>query len=310
MAKNYKNQDNKYTAVWLSHSSMSDFLKCPRLYYLRNIWKNERGNKINIVSPALSLGSAVHQTIEPLANLKADERLEKFKTPENLLAQEGLNPEIINIFEKNWKKFSGKMGGFTDSETESNYKLEGRRMIETVMQNPGPIGRKTVKYYTGDFIPNIYLSEKENIILCGLVDWVEYLEETDSLRVIDFKTGKNDENEESMQLPIYKILVESLQKRKVTSAAYWYLERDKFPKSVELNDEDIEELKNKMLEIGLEIKKRKSGENIEENFKCKYDGDCRACRDFELIRNYKDNTDKVEYLGQGEYKQDLYFIKK
>jgi ATP-dependent helicase/DNAse subunit B len=289
-------EHTKYNAVWLSHSSISDYLKCPRLYYLRNIWKNKNGQKINTVSPSLSLGSAVHQTIEPLALLKTEERLSQ---------------PLLNIFENIWTKFQGEMGGFTDQETEDFYKQEAIRMLQNVIDNPGPISRKTVKFYNGDFIPNIYLSEKDNIILCGLVDWVEYEEATDTLRVIDFKTGKNDEKEDSMQLPIYKILVEALQKRKVSKGAYWYLARDKFPKNVEILDEDIEEIKKKILEVGLQIKKRKSEKNLDQSFACKYEGGCYACRQLELIKQHDEEPEKVsgvKYLGTGEYKQALYMI--
>lgn len=297
-----KQIQNKFNAVWLSHSSISDFLKCPRLYYLKNIWKNQNGCKVNIVSPHMSLGSAVHQVVEPLANLKVQERVAMFTTP----------IQILEKYETIWKKYSGKIGGFEDIETETFFKERGKKMLENVFGNPGPLIKKTVKFYTGDFIPNIYLSESDNIILCGLVDWVEYCENDDTLKVIDFKTGKNDEKEESFQLPIYKLLVESLQKRKVSSGAYWYLDRDRFPKSVELIDEDVEEIKKKILGIGLEIKKRKGGivHDIEENFTCNNPGSCYECRDFELIKNQDLNPEKLEYLGQGEYKQDLYFIKK
>ncbi len=294
-----KKQD-KYNAVWLSHSSISDFLKCPRLYYLKNIWKNKEGSKVNIVSPFLSLGSAVHQTIEPLALIKTEERM---------------NQPLLEIFNKNWEKFEGEIGGFIDRETAEIYKQQGLEMIRNVQDNPGILNKKTVKFYTGDFIPNIYLSEKDNIILCGLVDWVEYEEATDTLRVIDFKTGKNDEKEDSLQLPIYKILVEALQKRKVSKGAYWYLARDKFPKNVEILDEDLEDIKNKILEIGLDIKKRKNVVNkkdLEKNFLCERGDSCYACKQFELIKEFDENPGSVEnvkYLGLGEYKQGLYFIK-
>ncbi len=295
----YKNNGNtKYNAVWLSHSSISDFLKCPRLYYLRNIWKNKDGQKINIVSPYMSLGSAVHQTIEPLAMLKSEERMSQ---------------PLLEIFEKNWKKFEGEVGGFPDKETENFYKVQGIAMIKNVLENPGPISKKTVKFYSGDFIPNIYLSEEDNIILCGLVDWVEYEEETDTLRVIDFKTGKNDEKEDSFQLPIYKILVEYLQKRKVSKGAYWYLARDKFPRNVEILDDDLIEIKKKILEVGKEIKKRKNTNNkksLEENFSCPRGGDCFACKSFEKIKKFDEekNISDVKFLGLGEYKQALYSV--
>ncbi len=256
------------------------------------------GRKVNIVSQYMSLGSAVHQVLEPLALLKSEERSDKIKSG-----------ELLNIFENVWKKYSGLLGGFETKEEEDNFKEQGIVMIKNVLENPGPIVNKTIKFYTGDFIPNIYLSEKDNIILCGLVDWVEYIEKTDSLRVLDFKTGKNDEKEDSLQLPIYKILVDSLQKRKVQDGAYWYLARDKFPKSKELLDEDMEEVKKEILEIGLEIKKLKTPPNVEANFVCKYSG-CKSCLEFELVKNYKEDTDKLKYVGVGEYNQDLYFLKK
>lgn len=290
-----KQENTKYNAVWLSHSSVSDFLKCPRLYYLHNLWKNQNGRKVNLVSPNMSLGSAVHQVLEPLANLKTESRFDK---------------NLLETFEEIWQKFSGINGGFESVEQELEFKQRGGKMIENVLANKGPenpICRKTVKFYSGDFIPNIYLSEKENIILCGLVDWVEYLESTDSLKVIDFKTGKYEENEDSYQLPIYKILVESLQsKRKVTAAAYWYLDRDKKPKEMEVFDEDVEEIKRKILEIGIEIKNRKTTLDFECKYKQAGEEKCKYCDDFEKIKR---GDESVTYLGVGDYNQDLYFIK-
>jgi ATP-dependent helicase/DNAse subunit B len=293
-----KVKQDKYSAVWLSHSSLSDYKKCPRLYFIRNVWKNANGRKVNIVSPAMSLGSAVHSVIEPLALIKTEDRFKR---------------DLLEIYEENWQKFGGRMGGFLDPETEEEYKEKGKKMIQNVLENKGPIANKTVKFYDGDFIPNIYLSEGDNIILCGLVDWVEYLPETDSLRVIDFKTGKNDEKDDSFQLPIYKILVEALQKRKVTGAAYWYLERERVLTKKEILDEDVEDIKEQIIKVGKEIKEKKesarSKDELEQNFTCPQGG-CRSCREFELIRNYTFDTEEIEYVGVGEYKQDLYIIKK
>src|SRR3989344_7223541 len=83
---------DKYTAVWVSHSSMGDFLKCPRAYYLHNVYKNpDTGRKITIVNPALSLGSAVHATLEALKVLPVDERLKR---------------DLLADFETDWDKIS------------------------------------------------------------------------------------------------------------------------------------------------------------------------------------------------------------
>jgi hypothetical protein len=269
----------------------------------------------------------VHAVIEPLAELKVSERISILKCPDEPLSNgEGTgvgqsNGELLNKFENTWKKYSGLMGGFESAEEEKEYKERGIKMIQNVIENPGPIINKTVKFYSGDFIPNIYLSEADNIILCGLVDWVEYLESTDALRVIDFKTGLRDEKDDSMQLPIYKILVESLQKRKVDSGAYWYLDRDKFYKIKKILDEDVELVKEKLLEIGRQIKEKKSVKSpreVESNFKCKYSDNgegCKYCREVEMIYQFDkallstQGQYLVKYLGVGEYKQDLYFVR-
>ena len=99
---------DKYSAVWVSHSSMGDFIKCPRAYYLHNIYKDPQSKrKINIVNPALSLGIAVHEVVEGLAKFKAEDR---FKKP------------LLETFEHAWKKVSGKKGGFTSPEQEAETK--------------------------------------------------------------------------------------------------------------------------------------------------------------------------------------------
>jgi len=67
---------DKYTAVWTSHSSIGDFLKCPRAYFLKNMYKDPKtGRKIALVNPALSLGQIVHEVIEGLSVLPVDNDL-------------------------------------------------------------------------------------------------------------------------------------------------------------------------------------------------------------------------------------------
>ena len=153
---------DKYTAVWVSHSSIGDFLKCPRLYFLHNIYKNENGRKINLVNPALSLGIAVHETLEGLSKYKVEER---FFRPLN------------ETFEEEWAKVSGKIGGFKNEIEEMEAKERGLKMVLRVQQHPGPLANKTVKLPPShnNMPPNFFLSEKENIILNGKIDWLEYV---------------------------------------------------------------------------------------------------------------------------------------
>src|SRR5438105_589987 len=112
---------DKYSAVWVSHSSMGDFLKCPRAYYLHNVYKDPKTKrKISIVNPALSLGLAVHNTLEPLRNLPVEQRVKR---------------DLIADYEQAWKSVSGKMGGFKSEAEEAEVKERGKAMIERVIKN-------------------------------------------------------------------------------------------------------------------------------------------------------------------------------
>lgn len=90
-------QKDKFKATWLSHSSIGDFLKCPRLYYLHNVYKDLRTNhKITITNAALTLGQVVHSVIESLSEIPVEDRF-------------SVSPLIK--FENDWKKVTGQTGG-------------------------------------------------------------------------------------------------------------------------------------------------------------------------------------------------------
>lgn len=279
-----KKQD-KYNAVWVSHSSIADFLKCPRAYYLKNIYKTKDNRKINIASPALSLGIAVHETLEGLRNFPVEER---FKNP------------LEKTFETEWQKVSGKLGGFKSLAEEAEAKERGLNMILRVQKNPGPLLKKTVKLPDAhnNMPPNFYLSEAENIILNGKIDWLEYIEEDDTLRVIDFKTGKNEEKQDSLQLPIYVLLLNALQRRKISGAAYWYVDMKDELTSVDLPD--LKHSHQKVLDIARKIKFAREVNN----FKCPRGAQgCFACKPFEKIIK-----GEAEFIGLGNYGQEVYIV--
>ncbi len=282
---------DKYSAVWVSHSSMGDFLKCPRAYYLHNMYKDPKTRrKMSVVGPALSLGTAVHCVVEKLADFKAEERF----SDRDLLAE----------YEKEWAKVSGEKGGFKSPEEEAEWKARGKVMIERVIAHPGPLLKKTLKLKGGkdDMLPNFFLSEDENIILCGKIDWLEYVPEDDSVRVLDFKTGKNDEKESSLQLPIYLLLLNELQRRKVSGAYYWYLDRAAAPESVELPS--LEVAREKVLAVARAVKAaREKGEFLCPRVATGGGKSCFACAPYEAILR-----GEAKYLGVGEYNQDLFLV--
>ncbi len=275
-----------FKATWVSHSSMGDFIKCPRAYYLHNVYKDPKTRrKINLVSPALSLGLAVHDVLEGLDKYKTEDRFKR---------------DLLLDLENAWKKVTGKKGGFKSLEQELESKERAIKMIERVIKNPEPMQKKIVKLKEAEngLPPNYYLSEDENIILCGKIDWLIWKPEDDSVHILDFKTGKHDENKDSLQLPIYQLLLKNLQKRKVTGASYWYLDKDDKPIDVELPD--VDESFRRVYELAQKVKYAR--ENSE--FDCpKGEGGCFACRPFEKILK-----GEAEYIGVGDMKQDLYLL--
>ncbi|MBU1868271.1 PD-(D/E)XK nuclease family protein [Patescibacteria group bacterium] len=272
---------DKYSAVWVSHSSIKDFLKCPRAYYLKNVYRDPKtGHKIKIVSPPLALGQAVHEVVESLSILPVDKRFSN---------------SIIAKFAKIWDRFSGKQGGFPNFDVEAKYRERGQRMIRRLVQNPGPLANLAVKIKMN--LPYFWLSSEDNIILCGKIDWIEYLPEIEQIHIIDFKTSSKDESAESMQLPIYCLLAKNCQDRPITKASYWYLARNDSPTEITLPD--LKETHDKVLEIAKQIKIARKLER----FKCPSENGCPACRPYEAIIH-----DNAEFVSVDEFDRDVYVI--
>jgi len=271
---------DKYSAVWVSHSSISDWLSCPRAYWLKNVYKNpQTRKKMAIVSPPLSLGQAVHEVIESLSVLAVDRRL-----AEPLLAK----------FNQAWEKVKGKKGGFLSETEEAKYKERGKEMLLRVEKNPGPLKNLAVKIQME--LPYYWLSEKDNIILCGKIDWLEYLKDEEAVHIIDFKTGKNEEKADSLQLPIYYLLVSHTQDRPVKKVSYWYIDRESKP--VEQKLKDLESAEEKILKIAKEMKLARQLNR----FKCPQGG-CRNCLPMERILQ-----GEGELVGTDEMDREVYIL--
>ena len=270
---------DKYTATWTSHSSIADFLACPRSYYLKNVYKDPRtGHKITLMTPSLALGQVVHTVLESLSVLPANKRI---------------TSELLPKFRRAWEQVAGKRGGFTDINQEYRYQKRGEEMIERVYNNPGPLTNLAVKikkdllYY--------WLSEDEEIILCGKIDWMEYLEGENAVHIIDFKTGQKRQ-ENSLQLPIYYLLAVNCQKRNVVKASYWYLALDNDLTALTLPDQSTAH--KKILNIARQMKLARQLKK----FACPSQG-CRACGQFEQILR-----GEGELIGTDDFKRDVYIL--
>jgi ATP-dependent helicase/DNAse subunit B len=271
---------DKFKAVWVSYSSISDFLKCPRSYYLKNVYKNPKtGKKIEIVKPPLTLGGAVHAVLEPLAKIDPNKRFET---------------NLIDAFDLEFSKYRGKRGGFVDNTSFEQYKEKGHKMLETVLLNKQLLSN-TTRVLDKDLL-EAWLSKENNIVICGKIDWINRDGATGALSIIDFKTSKEEE-ENDLQLQIYALLLHILNKETVNKMYYWYLN---FKNELsETSLPDVRESYRKILEIALKISEARK----ENHFLCKKEDGCFACRDYEKIFN-----GNAEQVGVGGFNREIYFV--
>lgn len=275
-------------SIWVSNSSLNLFANCPRAYYLGYMYRNHStGNRISIMQPSLALGQVVHRVLENISDLPSASRFSK---------------PLQEIFEGEWNKITGEKGGFISSNEELEYKQRGVEMIARIAEHPGILLNKAVKLkVTGDIPGLAYynFSEQENIILCGKVDWMEYIPVTESVHIIDFKTGKSEEDNFSLQLPIYMLLASNLQKRRVSKVSYWYLNKDNEPKQIDLPE--IDDSYHRILKLALDVKEaREHGKDL----KCFNNQGCFSCRPYEMV--LKGYGKKVELSEMG---QDIFIVK-
>lgn len=274
-------EPDKFTATWVSYSSITDFLRCPRAYYLKHVYKDPKtGHKINLITPPLALGQATHEVFESLSELITEKRFEKPLT------------QRLNAA---WEKVSGKKGGFLNSESEHIYKRRAEKIFQRIYRRPGPLKELEIKIKKD--LPYFWLSEEDNIILCGKVDWLEYISQTDSIHIIDFKTGKKKEQSDSLQLPIYCLLAKNCQKRSITKASYWYVETDDAYTTMPLPQLDA--TRAQVLDIGRKIKLARQLNKL----KCPHNG-CKACALYEKIIQ-----GECECVGRDQFGADVYVSK-
>jgi len=267
--------------LWISHSAISDFETCPRLYYLRDLYRDPKTNhRIQVVNPYLTLGIVVHKVIEEISKLAAETR---FEIP------------LMNRFERRWQFYDGKKGGFVSQEEEENFKIRGLEMLKK-LENSQII--KNPNYKIGHELPKVRLFKGEDLILVGSLDWIEILP-NGGLHIIDFKTGRTEEDEHSLQLPIYQILAHYNFKEPIEKISYWYLDKDEGPISIELNP--IQTYIPIIREKALKIKKAIDGNKLV----CKSPiGKCYKCEKYEVII-----SNNAEYTGYDpEMNRDLYFV--
>lgn len=272
-------------AVFVSPSSLADFEKCPQLYYLRQVYRSPRGLKIQLINPNLALGQNIHDTLDQFLKLPVEQRTKD---------------ELERTFSVIWDLTSGEKGGFSSSEEETIYKKRGEEMLNRFWNNKHFQETEIVK------IPSFPKAELGNdLILTGKLDWIERAEESlpsgeASYKIVDFKTGKNEEREDSQQMPIYAYLVSQVLKTKNITACYWYLDKDKDLTACSLPDlgETFKYLKQKG-EIIKMVRQTNS-------FRCQSGKEsCWACKEMLAISQGKGKLISMDPVNR---KQEIYII--
>lgn len=261
---------------YLSYTSISDFLKCPRSFYLKNVYRDPKSNfRLQLASPYLSLGSTVHDTVAWY--------LQQKKKP-------GID-EVIKKYKNFWLKFHGKKGGFSSLEEEALFGQRGISMLKNFVKYSSCL-EQIVKPLS---FPKVHLIE--NMILLGNIDYVGQRDDK-TLHIIDFKTGVKDEDS-ALQLYIYALLAESNYLKDVSKISFWYLDRDHSPKEAVLDplDKTFDFLKEKALQI-----KHAFDEN---KWSCLGQNRC-DCAKYEALIKGQGEFMFADY----KYKKDIYYLQR
>jgi len=267
-------------AIFISPSTITDFEKCPQLYYYRSVYRTPRGLKIQLTNPSLALGGIVHDILSQFLNMEPAERNER---------------ELLRIFDFLWTGISGEKGGFSFAEEEKAYRERASQMLKRFWANPHFKTTLSVK------IPSFPKVEMGNdIILTGKLDWID--KEEDFYHIVDFKTGKNEEKDDSIQLPIYAFLVSQLFKTDNIKASYWYL--DKNEEIVSFTLPDLKETAEYLKKKGEIIKMARQTNS----FRCQSGEEtCWACREMYAVAH---GEGKLVSMDPVNRKQEIYIFPK
>lgn len=262
--------------IFISYTTLSDFLKCPRTYYLKNIYRDSKtGSRIQIASPHLSLGSTVHDSIKWFIEMKGQVS----------------SDQVISKYRNLWLKYRGKRGGFESDEIEGDFGRRGLKMLDNFLKNADKLEKIT---HNIDF-PKFHLFE--DVILMGNFDFIGEKEDG-SLHVLDFKTGANDEKD-AIQLYIYAILAEANLQKEVTSASFWYLDREDNPRDIVLDslEPKLEWIIEKAKELKAALEKKE--------WICIKGDQCLDCTNYQAIADGKGEFQFTDF----RYKKDVYYLK-
>jgi CRISPR-associated protein Cas4 len=219
---------------YASPFKLSMFLECPRRYKFQYI--DGLAEQFKVPKPHFTMGENVHEALR--------EFFEKTEPGER--TKEKLEETLRKIWRKNRE-------GFKDKNEEKKFGLEAIEMLKLFIKKQD-IKKKPLELEKMHKIPI-----DKDIILQGKIDRID--QEGDKIRIIDYKTGSEPQEQDLLQLIIYSIIVSQKLNKEIDKAAYLYL-KSGHEKSIKPSKADLD---NGILEIKSIVDMIKKEEDFEPN---------------------------------------------
>jgi len=239
--------------------SLGLYVKCPKQFYFEyldnytSVYPHKQEIK-NIQIEAgkrkeLTLGSLLHIILNDFFRLPKDERHEE---------------KIVTLLKETWTGENGgargKSGGFPNIEEERQWYREALDILTRFChsQDLAPdIAYLPEKEKENEFIKANFLkvNVRSDVTLAGKIDRIDKSETGEVYHLIDYKTGKSEQNDD-FQLMAYSILATEALGMPPTKASYLYLRSGNL-KSFDPNKEAIECTKARIIEIAEQIRNEK-----------------------------------------------------
>lgn len=227
-----------------SYSKLSLFNKCKKQYYFEYLDPKIAQIKKQFRKPRdyKTKGQAVHGAITLFYHLPLEKRA--FENLKDCLRRAWFSE--IDPFKN---PPLGETGGFGSLEHERKTYYDALRILRNFF-SLGEIEPK-IFYLPTDKIRNSFDDYKnfikpvdDDLSISGKIDRIDELED-EGLRIIDFKTGKEDKDQ--FQLDFYKLLAELNFDNKVKVVSFYHLDMGKI-KDFDVLDTDQNKIRNQVLE--------------------------------------------------------------
>ena len=230
-----------YSRVY-SYSKLALFDKCKKQYHFQYLDSVIEKRDFKKQRDYQTKGNAVHGAITLFYHLPLEKR--SFENLKNSLKEAWFSE--INPFKD---PPLGEIGGFDTLE----YERETYRDAIRILKNFFELGETDppIFYLPTNNIKNSFDDYKnfikplnDELFISGKMDRIDKLED-ESLRIIDFKTGKEDQDR--FQLDFYKLLAELNFDNKIKTVSFYYLDTGKI-EDIDVSGIDQNKIKDQVLE--------------------------------------------------------------